>query len=54
MVKSTIGNEIGKMTQKGLSSRSPKDKGDPGCSYSKGSKVASTRKSNNRKSGRGK
>jgi hypothetical protein len=47
MVKSTMGNEIGKMTQKGLSSRSPKDKGDPGCSYSKG-KVVASRKANNK------
>jgi len=47
MVKSTMGNEIGKIMTKGLSSRSPKDKGDPTCGYAKG-KVAVTRKANNK------
>jgi len=47
MTKSSIGVDIGKSMTKGLSSKSPKDKGDPGCSYSKG-KVVATRKANNK------
>jgi hypothetical protein len=53
MVKSTIGNEIGRMSQKGLSSRSPKDAGSPSVKMKSGP-VISSRKANNRKSGRSK
>lgn len=47
MTKSSYGNDIGKISQKGLSSRSPKDAGDPKAKMSKGS-VVSVRKANNR------
>jgi hypothetical protein len=47
MTKSSIGVDIGKMSQKGLSSRSPKDAGSPSVKMKSGP-VVSARKANNK------
>lgn len=51
MVKSNMGNSIGKIMTKGLSSRSPKDAGSPSVKMAKGA-VVSVRKANNKGGGK--